>query len=53
MVSVHVDTETHAQYFLAAQWQFEIFQPDADHVMPVALKSENAVKPVQWRFMEP
>jgi 4'-phosphopantetheinyl transferase len=38
---------------LAAQWQFEIFQPDVDHVMSVALKSENTAKTVQWQFMEP
>ncbi len=51
--SASIEFTDKKQNDLAAQWQFEIFQPDADHVMSVALKSENAVKPVQWRFMEP
>jgi 4'-phosphopantetheinyl transferase len=38
---------------LAAQWQFEIFQHEANHVMAVALKSAGEHKTIQWQFMEP
>jgi 4'-phosphopantetheinyl transferase len=38
---------------LTAQWQFEIFQHEADHVMAVALKSAGEHKTIQWQFMEP
>jgi len=51
--SASIEFTDKKQNDLAAQWQFEIFQPDTDHVMSVALKSDNTAKTVQWRFMEP
>jgi len=51
--SANIEFTDKKQSNLAAQWQFEIFQPDMDHVMSVALKSEGADKIVQWQFMEP
>jgi 4'-phosphopantetheinyl transferase len=38
---------------IAAEWQFEIFQHNTDHVMAVALKSTGEHKTIQWQFMEP
>jgi len=38
---------------IADEWQFEIFQHDANHVMAVALKSAGERKTIQWQFMEP
>ena len=48
-----IEFKSSKQGDLTSQWQFEIFQPDTDHVMSVALKSDNTAKTVQWRFMEP
>ncbi len=44
---------TSAKRAVAAEWQFEIYQPEAMQVMAVALKSEGERREMVWRFMEP
>lgn len=51
--SAEIEFADEKQNDLAGEWQFEIFQPDTDHVISVALQSGDTGKTVQWQFMEP